>query len=197
MNAPDYLSRLRQKNEETNAPSPNCVNPVKRFMQFVQFAPGAEKTDFSEHASCCWLIHYPDRDPLEVACFPKATHAEILERHPDAVAAEPIPPKPAPVPACGTCQHRPLRHRDGDPAPCGDPVAAGLSDVPGVIRYHPEGGKTCKAWLSRLDTDLERRILAMAERWHYSGDELALVLEGARSAPDSWQCVVEDDEREQ
>ena len=40
-------------------------------------------------ASRWWLIHYPDRDPLEVACCPEATHAEILERHPDAVAAEP------------------------------------------------------------------------------------------------------------
>ena len=42
-------------------------------------------------ASRWWLIHYPDRDPLEVACYPDATHAEILERHPDAVAAEPFP----------------------------------------------------------------------------------------------------------
>lgn len=39
-----------------------------------------------------WLIHYPDRDPVEVACCPEATHAEILERHPDAVAAEPFTP---------------------------------------------------------------------------------------------------------
>lgn len=36
-----------------------------------------------------WLIHYPDREPEDVACCPAATHAEILERHPDAVAAEP------------------------------------------------------------------------------------------------------------
>jgi hypothetical protein len=43
-------------------------------------------------ASRWWLIHYPDRDPLEVACRPEATHAEILERHPDAVAAEPFTP---------------------------------------------------------------------------------------------------------
>ena len=43
-------------------------------------------------ASRWWLIHYPDRDPLEVACCPEATHAEILERHPDAVAAEPFTP---------------------------------------------------------------------------------------------------------
>lgn len=43
-------------------------------------------------ASRWWLIHYPDRDPLEVACCPEASHADILERHPDAVAAEPFTP---------------------------------------------------------------------------------------------------------
>jgi hypothetical protein len=43
-------------------------------------------------ASRWWLIHYVDRDPLEVACCPEATHAEILERHSDAVAAEPFTP---------------------------------------------------------------------------------------------------------
>lgn len=43
-------------------------------------------------ASRWWLIHYPDRDPVEVACCPDATHADILERHPDAVAAEPFTP---------------------------------------------------------------------------------------------------------
>lgn len=43
-------------------------------------------------ASRWWLIHYPDRDPVEVACCPEATHADILERHPDAIAAEPFTP---------------------------------------------------------------------------------------------------------
>lgn len=43
-------------------------------------------------ASCWWLIHYPDRDPSEVACLPEATHAEVLEWHPDAIAAEPFTP---------------------------------------------------------------------------------------------------------
>lgn len=41
-------------------------------------------------ASRWWLIHYADRDPVEVACCPDATQAEILERHPDAFAAEPF-----------------------------------------------------------------------------------------------------------
>ncbi len=39
-----------------------------------------------------WRIHYPDREPVEVACLPDATHAEILQWHPDAVAAEPFEP---------------------------------------------------------------------------------------------------------
>jgi uncharacterized protein YfaP (DUF2135 family) len=39
----------------------------------------------TENASRWWRIHYPDRDPVEVACCPEATHAEILERHPDAL----------------------------------------------------------------------------------------------------------------
>jgi len=105
MNANDYLGRLRQKNEEKNATSPNCINPVKDFMQFVQFARSAKKVDFSEAAppakagpgdtataSRWWLIHFTDLDPLEVTCFPDATHAEILERYPDAVAAQPFEP---------------------------------------------------------------------------------------------------------
>lgn len=43
-------------------------------------------------ASRWWLIHYPDRDPVEVACCPEATHAKILEWYPDAIAAEPFTP---------------------------------------------------------------------------------------------------------
>jgi hypothetical protein len=39
-----------------------------------------------------WLLHYTDRDSLEVTFCSEVTHAEILERHPDAVAAEPFTP---------------------------------------------------------------------------------------------------------
>lgn len=39
-----------------------------------------------------WLIHYPDRDPVKVACCSEATHADILERNMDATAAEPFIP---------------------------------------------------------------------------------------------------------
>lgn len=55
-------------------------------------------------ASRWWLIQYLDRDPVKVACFPDATHAEILEMHRDAVAAEPFTPTTtqplAPLMAC-------------------------------------------------------------------------------------------------
>lgn len=92
-------------------------------------------------ASHWWLIHYPDREPLEVACYPDATHAELLERHPDAVAAEPIKqPMMEPARACTSCVH--VTGRGG----CGEPVMAGLSNLPGVIRYHPRQGDGCPAW---------------------------------------------------
>lgn len=38
-----------------------------------------------------WLIHFPDRDPVETTCLPEPTHAEVLAFYPDAVAAIPIP----------------------------------------------------------------------------------------------------------
>lgn len=142
-------------------------------------------------ASRWWLIHFPDREPLELACFPPATHAEILEHHPVAIAAEPFTPAtPEPARACSTCSHI---CRSGC---CGNPVAAGLSDLEGVIRYHPHQGEGCPAWLATLDRELERRILAMAERCGCSGDELAQALDAARKEPDGWRRVLEAYENE-
>jgi hypothetical protein len=61
----------------------------------------------------------------------------------------------------------------------------------------PGQGATCPAWLATLDGELERRIRAMAERWGYSGDELAWALDAARQDPDGWRRVVDSDERGQ
>jgi hypothetical protein len=48
-----------------------------------------------------WLIHYQNREPVEVACTPPTTHAQMLEWYPGAVAAEPFTPTirqpPAPL----------------------------------------------------------------------------------------------------
>ena len=149
--------------------------------------PAIVGTGHTGTASRWWLIHYPDREPVQVASFPPVTHAELLEHHPEAIAAEPInqaAPKPA-CTSCATCTH--VTGRGG----CGEPVAAGLSDVVGVIRYSPDGGATCPAWLARLDQELERRIRAMAQRLGGSDDDLAAALAGARIDPQGWWRVLE------
>lgn len=218
MNAPDYLSRLREKNQK-NMPLGGTDKTAKSLLSVLSVAPRRAKNEFFSEApptecaldtpekfngkevsaaSRWWLLHYPDREPGEVASFPPATHAEILERHPEAIAVEPIHHAgQEPARGCSTCAHRPPQHRAIDIAPCGNPVAAGLSDLDGVIRYHPHQGEGCRAWLATLDRELERRILAMAERWGYSGDDLALALNAARQDPEGWRRVVESDERGQ
>ena len=106
---------------------------------------------------------------------------------PNAITVEPFAEqtKANPPTSCDTCAH--VTGRGG----CGEPVAAGLSNVAGVIVYHDTGGKDCSAWLAIIPTDLEARILAMAERWNYSGDDLAVALAGARADPAGWRKVLE------
>ncbi len=40
--------------------------------------------------SACWLLHYPDRDPVQLVSHPPASLAQILQQHPEALAAEPL-----------------------------------------------------------------------------------------------------------
>jgi len=42
----------------------------------------------NETASYRWLIHFVYRNPREVAFSPAASHAEVLDAYPDALAAE-------------------------------------------------------------------------------------------------------------
>lgn len=65
---------------------------VAKFPQGQTAPPANFGAGDTATASRWWLIHYPDRDPVEVVCCPEATHAEMLERHPDAIAAEPFTP---------------------------------------------------------------------------------------------------------
>lgn len=62
-------------------------SPQQQTAPPAKVSPGDTVT-----ASRWWLIHFTDRDPVEVACSPEATHADILEQHPDSVAAEPFTP---------------------------------------------------------------------------------------------------------
>jgi len=49
-----------------------------------------------------WLVHFADRDPLEVTCSPAADLAHLLRTYADAIAAEPIAEL---VQTCGRCEH--------------------------------------------------------------------------------------------
>lgn len=49
----------------------------------------------NDSTSWAWLLHYPDREPLEVFTTPESRLAEVLRDFPDAIAAEPLPVTPA------------------------------------------------------------------------------------------------------
>jgi hypothetical protein len=63
-----------------------------------------------------WLLHYADRDPLEVWFAPAADHDEVLAAYRDAVAAEPLSEmlaqsvqqsvQQSAARNCSTCRHR-------------------------------------------------------------------------------------------
>jgi hypothetical protein len=197
-----YLDRLKALDSGKCLPSPlqklqkdpsySCCST--QGGRFQKITPIVRPDSDTATASRWWRLHYPNREPLEVATFPPASHAEILERHPEAIAAEPFD-LAEPERACSTCAHRPPGLLAIEVAPCGDPIAAGLSEVEGVIRHHPGQGATCPAWLATIPGDLEARSWSMAERWGHSGDDLALVLDAARQDPEGWLRMLEVNER--
>ncbi|HRQ35485.1 MAG TPA: hypothetical protein PK361_07730 [Chiayiivirga sp.] len=106
-----------------------------------------------------WLLHYADREPLEVWFAPAADHAEALVADPDAVAAEPLPEVRTPpvrneartettARGCKSCRHR---KRPGLSAGyCG----GGRDDLPGAYGlHHPlrklpdDQGEGCASYL--------------------------------------------------
>jgi hypothetical protein len=99
------LSALIQKRETRKAataiPAISATQPnegavtVARIATVAVANPTDAKTADAV-ISWGWLLHFADREPLEVYCNPDATHAEILERYPDALAAEPISERIAP-----------------------------------------------------------------------------------------------------
>ena len=106
-----------------------------------------------------WLLHYADREPLEVWFAPAADHAEALVADPDAVAAEPLPEVRTPpvrnevrtettARGCKSCRHR---KRPGLSAGyCG----GGRDDLLGAYgEHHPlrklpdDQGESCASYL--------------------------------------------------
>lgn len=65
---------------------------VAKFSQVQTTSPAKIGASGMETASRWWLIHYPDRDPVKVACYPETTHTEMRKRYSNAVAAEPFTP---------------------------------------------------------------------------------------------------------
>jgi hypothetical protein len=192
-----YLDRLKAANSEQCPPLPLSKPPKAPYgsfdtrdgARFQKITPLVRPADDAATASCWWLIHYPDRDSAEVASYPLATHAEILERHPEAIAAEPIHQvalEPAQT-SCNTCTH--VTGRGG----CGVPVAAGLSNLPGVIRYRPDQGATCPVWLVAIPVDLEHLIRRAGTYWEYSPEDYDLVRYVARRDPDGLRLSLESD----
>jgi hypothetical protein len=99
----NWLARL--KNEK--APGSHATKATKPgFVGFVAPTPVvSQKIEAKEEktaplpevgagaaTSRWWRIHYPDRAPVEVCCFPDATRAEVLAGRPGATEAEPFTP---------------------------------------------------------------------------------------------------------
>ena len=99
------LIRKRESGTSANANPAKAANdgqgvgePLAKLAPLALASPTDEK-NANAVTSWGWLLHFADREPLEVYCSPTATHAAILERYPDALAAEPIPERTAPVEA--------------------------------------------------------------------------------------------------
>jgi len=69
-----------------------CVATVAVASSKQERAVLSTSVDIDDAASAIrWCsVHYAGKDPLEVACYPQATHAEILKQHPDAVMVQPL-----------------------------------------------------------------------------------------------------------
>ncbi len=70
---------------------------VARWLPTIREHKGGLGTLLAEAAnihylwvSRCWLLHFPDRNSLEVAFSPAASHAEVMSFYPESIAAEPI-----------------------------------------------------------------------------------------------------------
>lgn len=105
-----------------------------------------------------WLVHFLDREPMEVHFAPAGHHAEALAAYRDAVAAEPLPEVRTPVRnpvrtetaagGCSMCRHR---RRPGLSAGyCG----GGRDDLSGAYGlHHPlrklpdDQGESCASYL--------------------------------------------------
>lgn len=88
-----------------------------------------------------WLLHFADREPLEVYCNPDATHAEILERYSDALAAEPLPERTRREP--NDAEAKELRALVQAVAEREGWAAAEVEEATALALADPDGALTC------------------------------------------------------
>jgi hypothetical protein len=62
--------------------------PTVASIATMQVATPA-KTESTSTVSNWWLLHFINRDPMQVAVWPPCNYAEVLELNPQAIAAEP------------------------------------------------------------------------------------------------------------
>ena len=75
--------------------TPDIIDPLEvARVALVQVAT-PHKTNLNvsnEIISNWWLMHFIDRNPVEVAIWPPCNKAGAFESYPNAIAAEPLPP---------------------------------------------------------------------------------------------------------
>jgi hypothetical protein len=149
-----------------------CTNPAGRELNFTGDVHRETPTDTAPPLQATrWLLHYADRDPLEVWFSPAVDHDEALAGYPDAVAAEPLldhagahqsaresarpgahksaeeSAQKSAARGCSTCRHR---KRPGLSAG----YCSGRDDLPGAYgEHHPlrqlpdDQGVSCASYL--------------------------------------------------
>lgn len=154
----NYLARLKQLEAGEmlhHAPKPEPTKPTEpHFDGFVGSIPGANENIYTvcvevETTSFRWLVHFADREPVEVFTHPDACHARMMREYPDAVAAEPLPEPPKPVMDCATCTNS---RRPGGVARycCARPNLPPAYGGGHPLRLLPDdGGVSCGQWGSR------------------------------------------------
>lgn len=146
---------------------------------------GVTAQDSATHSR--WLLHFADRDYIEVTFAPPVALADVLRQYVGAVAAVPIA-DPAPKPrSCSTCRHS---TRFGN---CGEPVAAGLAEVFRLER-HPTGGEGCAVFEVRRIA-AEHRVEALLSAGLLDQDDAALIRQRYDDDPQQWDRLLDDIER--
>jgi len=96
----NYLARLKQLETGEifhHVPKHEPTKPTKGGSDgFVGSTPGVNENIYTvcaefETTSFRWLVHFSDREPVEVYCHPDESWDGIMATYPDALAAEPIP----------------------------------------------------------------------------------------------------------